>query len=58
MKVFESFIDRTEREFDLIMITEYFDESLILLKRLLRWEFQDIVYTKLRSKKKKINFVT
>ena len=56
MKLVESYIDKMEREFDLVMITEYFDESLILLKRLLCWEFQDIVYIKLRSKKKKINF--
>ena len=56
MKLVESYIDKMEREFDLVMITEYFDESLILLKRLLCLEFQDIVYIKLRSKKKKINF--
>jgi len=56
MKLVKSYIDKMEREFDLVMITEYFDESLILLKRLLCWEFQDIVYLKLRSKKKKINF--
>ena len=55
LKLVESYIDKMEREFDLVMITEYFDESLILLKRLLCWEFQDIVYIKLRSKKKKIN---
>ena len=45
-----------EREFDLVLITEYFDESLILLKRLLCWEFQDIVYIKLRVKGNEINF--
>ena len=56
MKLVKSYIDKMEREFDLVMITEYFDESLILLKRLLCWEFQDIVYLKLRSKKKEINF--
>ena len=56
MKLVESYIDKMEREFDLVLITEYFDESLILLKRLLCWEFQDIVYIKLRSNKKKINF--
>ena len=56
MKLVKSYIDKMDREFDLVMITEYFDESLILLKRLLCWEFQDIVYFKLRSKKKTINF--
>ena len=56
MKLVESYIDKMEREFDLVLITEYFDESLILLKRLLCWELQDIVYIKLRSDYKKINF--
>ena len=52
----KSYIDKMDREFDLVMITDYFDESLILLKRLLCWEFEDIVYIKLRVKKKKIKF--
>ena len=56
MKLVKSYIDKMEREFDLVMLTDYFDESLILLKRLLCWEFEDIVYFKLRSRKKKITF--
>ena len=47
------YIDNMEEEFDLVMITDYFDESLILLKRLLCWEFEDIVYIKLRVLKEK-----
>jgi len=39
-------IDFINHEFDLIMIADYFDESLILLKRLLRWDFEDILYIK------------
>lgn len=39
-------IDFINQEFDLIMIADYFDESLILLKRLLRWDFEDILYIK------------
>ena len=46
------YIHKMEEEFDLVMIADYFDESLILLKRLLCWEFEDIVYVKLRVKKK------
>ena len=53
MKLVESYIDKMEREFDLVLITEYFDESLILLKQLLCLELQDIVYIKLRSRKNK-----
>ncbi|XP_002732576.1 galactosylceramide sulfotransferase-like [Saccoglossus kowalevskii] len=38
-------IQRISKELDLVMILEYFDESLLLLKKLLCWEFEDIVYT-------------
>ena len=34
--------------FDLVMITEYFDESLVLLQELLGWTVLDIVYAKKR----------
>ena len=56
MALVERYIDKMEQEFDLVMIADYFDESLILLKRLLCWEFEDIVYVKLRVKKKKLEF--
>ena len=52
----KSYIDKMEEEFDLVMIADYFDESLILLKRLLCWEFEDIVYVKLRVNTKKVEF--
>ncbi|KAK6194858.1 hypothetical protein SNE40_000397 [Patella caerulea] len=38
------FTERMDNEFDMIMVTEYFDQSLILLKRKLCWNFQDIIY--------------
>ena len=31
-------------EFDLVLITEYFDESLILMRKLLCWSYDDILY--------------
>ncbi|XP_006821453.1 galactosylceramide sulfotransferase-like [Saccoglossus kowalevskii] len=37
-------IHKLNNEFDLVLITEYFEESLILLKKLLCWEFEDIIY--------------
>ena len=39
--------------YDLILITEYFDESLILLKHLLSLEFTDIVYLKAKENNEK-----
>lgn len=42
----EEFIKMTEKEFDLVLIAEYFDESLVLMKRMLCWDFEDIIYVK------------
>ncbi|XP_033120128.1 uncharacterized protein LOC117119415 isoform X2 [Anneissia japonica] len=39
-------IRQLENEFDLIMIMEYYDESLILLKQVLCLEYEDIIYIK------------
>ncbi|XP_006820090.1 galactosylceramide sulfotransferase-like [Saccoglossus kowalevskii] len=37
-------IGEIEYHFDLVMINEYFDESLILLKKIMCWSFEDILY--------------
>ena len=37
-------IKRLDMEFTLILLTEYFDESLLVLKKELCWEYEDIVY--------------
>ncbi|KAK2912236.1 galactose-3-O-sulfotransferase 2 isoform X1 [Channa argus] len=39
-----------EREFHLILISEYFDESMILLKHALCWSLEDVVSFKLNSR--------
>ncbi|KAM6902103.1 galactosylceramide sulfotransferase [Xenentodon cancila] len=39
------------KRFNLVLITEYFDESLILLKDLLCWTTEDILYFKLNARK-------
>ncbi|XP_071090562.1 galactose-3-O-sulfotransferase 2-like [Haliotis cracherodii] len=46
------FIRDLENTFHLILIAEYFDESIVLMKRLLKWEFQDILYISSNSLKK------
>jgi len=38
------FISRLDEDFILVFILEYLDESLVLLKRILCWEMQDILY--------------
>ncbi|XP_071855382.1 uncharacterized protein [Apostichopus japonicus] len=44
----KKYISRLNNELDLVLIMEYFDESLILLKKLLCWTFEDILYVKRR----------
>uniref|UniRef100_A0A673BC84 Galactose-3-O-sulfotransferase 2 n=1 Tax=Sphaeramia orbicularis TaxID=375764 RepID=A0A673BC84_9TELE len=43
-------IGTIERDFHLILISEYFDESMILLRRALCWSLEDIVSFKLNSR--------
>nr|XP_020671675.1 galactose-3-O-sulfotransferase 3 [Pogona vitticeps] len=54
------FIRHVERIFSLVMLAEYFDESLVLLRRLLAWDLEDIVYVKLnmRSPESKLNITS
>ncbi|KAK6194467.1 hypothetical protein SNE40_000097 [Patella caerulea] len=51
-----NFIEKMDNEFDMIMLTEYFDESLILLKRKLCWAFKDIVYMTLNKNLKNTGY--
>lgn len=45
-----SFTEYVAKTFSLVMISEYFDESLILLRHLLSWDLEDIVYFKLNMR--------
>ena len=45
------FLGIIKREFEHILIAEYFDESLILMRRKLCWEISDILYLPLLVKK-------
>uniref|UniRef100_A0A3Q2PZV6 Galactose-3-O-sulfotransferase 3 n=1 Tax=Fundulus heteroclitus TaxID=8078 RepID=A0A3Q2PZV6_FUNHE len=53
------FVKEVEKVFSLVMISEYFDESLVLLRHLLSWDLEDIVYLKINarteSSKKKLS---
>ena len=42
-------IAQIEADFDLIMVMERFDESIVLLRELLCWEWEDMTYLKLNS---------
>ena len=40
----ESVLDSLKQDFDLVMIMEYMEESLVLLKNELSWELEDVVF--------------
>ncbi|KAJ8029777.1 Galactosylceramide sulfotransferase [Holothuria leucospilota] len=44
LKRVSEYIDSLDKEFDLVLITEYFDESLLILKKQFCWEVEDILY--------------
>ncbi|KAK3577749.1 hypothetical protein CHS0354_015787 [Potamilus streckersoni] len=44
-----NYVQELDKDFALVMILEYFDESLVLMKRYLCWELQDIIYLPLNS---------
>ena len=44
MNAVVQYIKNLDSEFLLVMIMEYFDESLVLLKRLMCWDTKDILY--------------
>ncbi|XP_006823239.1 uncharacterized protein LOC102803277 [Saccoglossus kowalevskii] len=46
------FVGSIENDFDLVMILEYYDESLILLRRMLCWKLEDILYVPINVRKK------
>ena len=43
-------IQSMDQHFTLILLTDYFDESLILMKHLLCWQWDDIVYIKFKMR--------
>ncbi|KAK3731464.1 hypothetical protein QZH41_013661 [Actinostola sp. cb2023] len=43
IKAYTRFLDQ---EFDLVLVLEHFDESLVLMKRMFCWEIKDILYFK------------
>lgn len=47
----QDYLNWIENEFSLIMIAEYFHQSLVLLKRLMCWTMKDIIYKRVNSAK-------
>lgn len=45
------YLRKLRSEFKLVMIKEYFDESLVLLRRILNWNIRDILYIRKNTSK-------
>lgn len=39
-----------DKEFDLVMIVDYFDEFVVFLKCFFCWEFEDVVFMKINER--------
>ena len=52
----KSYIGFIDRKFRLVLVNEYMDESLVLLKRYMCWEMKDILYLSLKSEHQKPNY--
>ncbi|GFR82910.1 galactose-3-O-sulfotransferase 3 [Elysia marginata] len=46
MPKIKAFLKQVEEQFDLVLISDYFHESMILMKRYLKWSMKDIVFRK------------
>ena len=44
----KGYLQELSSKFQLVLITEYYDASLVLLKRKLSWELRDIIYSPLK----------
>ncbi|KAK4819703.1 hypothetical protein QYF61_010797 [Mycteria americana] len=49
-KYIQAVLKEIEQNFHLILIADYFDESMILLKHTLCWDLDDVIYFKLNSR--------
>ena len=45
-KAIKEYVAFLEEEFDLVLIADYFDDSVVLMKRLLCWELDDVLFVK------------
>ncbi|XP_077985314.1 galactosylceramide sulfotransferase-like [Glandiceps talaboti] len=50
--VIDAKIKRLDNELDLVLLTDFYDESLLLLKKIMCWDFEDILYLPFKVHKK------
>ncbi|OWF48730.1 galactose-3-O-sulfotransferase 2-like [Mizuhopecten yessoensis] len=42
----QSYLRKLDKEMNIVLVVEYFDESIVLMRRLLNWDLKDILYCK------------
>jgi hypothetical protein len=47
MQLARQYLEKLDKEFDVVIVNEYMDESFILLRRVLNWELKDILFINL-----------
>ena len=52
-----SYLEKLDKEFELVIILEHFTESVVLMRRLLGWTIKDILYQKKNAARKDYSFV-
>ncbi|XP_046569092.1 galactosylceramide sulfotransferase-like [Haliotis rubra] len=52
----DEYIRSLDSDFDFVLLMDYFDESLMLLRRKLCWSMKDMVYLRSNSGKNKVDF--
>jgi len=58
-KVVETKIQELDKQFDFVLIAEFFDESLVILTKMLCWELEEVRYLKLNARKEsKVSNIT
>ncbi|RUS79059.1 hypothetical protein EGW08_013185 [Elysia chlorotica] len=53
----QAFVEKVDTQFDVMLISEYFDESMVLLRRHLHWQMKDIIYIRVNVADKKSEYV-
>jgi hypothetical protein len=48
MQLARQYLEKLDKEFDVVVVNEYMDESVILLRRVLNWELKDILFVNLQ----------
>jgi hypothetical protein len=46
----KEYVKKLDKEFHLVIISEFFDESIVLLRRMFNWSLKDILYRRLHTR--------